>query len=480
MMFDDGVASGDVTTRSVVLWTRVAPRAGVTWQVWLSGVLMLDGEASADAEGFVHVSVTGLEPGASWRYRFGVPGEWSTWGAFRTLPESGRVRFAVVSCAKYNSGFFNAYAAIAQRDDLDFVLHLGDYIYEAAQVPRGRQTPGIDIGRPFDPPHDCVSREDYERRYAQYRQDPDLRALHEAHAMVFTLDDHEIADNAWSGGAEEHGPEDGPWEERLGHALRAWEQWLPTMRRPSTGEDLWQILSLGDVAQLFLCDSRLNRTDPFAADGPGKSVLGERQLAQLETAAGLATTPWFVVGMPSKLLSLEAANGRAETDLVMRTLKLSDDDGAAFHDRWDSYGYERKELVRLLSAAPARAAILCGDVHFAAYSESVEDGAGLLECVTSSVTSPNFDDKMGWHHGGPSREYEAQMVDVLPELQWCDLDRHGYLVVELTADRFVCEWWGLDTVTERRADATLLYRVERSPDEVAAVPAPAAGGVASR
>ena len=155
-------------------------------------------------------------------------------GSFRTLPPDGvPLRFAVVSCAKYNAGFFNTYRVVAARDDLHFVLHLGDYIYEAGQVPRGTQTPSADIGRPFEPFDECLTHDDYMTRYAQYRRDPDLLALHARHAVWQTIDDHELADNAWSGGSEDHDEDkDGPWAERLDGALRAWEYWTPSARPP--------------------------------------------------------------------------------------------------------------------------------------------------------------------------------------------------------------------------------------------------------
>ncbi len=275
--------------------------------------------------------------------------------------------------------------------------------------------------------------------------------------MLFTLDDHEIADNAWAGGAEEHHQSDGPWETRLRNALTAWEQWQPTTRNPSTGEALWQTSQLGGVATLFLCDSRLQRTDPFATDGPEKWVLGPEQSSDLESLMVEASRPWLIIGMPSKFMSLNGARGDADTDLVMKTLKLSDTNGAPFHDRWDAYAHERDRLQSLLESSPSTPVLLCGDVHFAAFSQTLS--GRVAECVTSSVTSPNFDDKRGWPHGDASRPYEEKLVDRIPELEWCDLDRHGYLLVEVSEEQFTCEWWAVPTVLQPSAEAELLHRV---------------------
>lgn len=459
MAFEFGVACGDVTASSAVLWARAASASACEWELEnLDNGSRSGGTAQSTPEGFVHVGVTSLPPGTRWRYRFVDREIRSDWGHFRTLPVAGLIRFAVVSCAKYNSGYFNAYEAVAQRTDLDFVLHLGDYIYEAGEVPRKHQTAGADIGRPFDPLHDCVTYGDYSRRYAQYRRDPALRRLHQAHGIIFTLDDHEIADNAWVGGAEEHLSADGLWDERLRDALRAWEAWQPTLRNPSTGGRLWQVLGMGDAATLFLCDSRLCRTDPFAEDGPGKSILGVGQAAALGDVVGNSDDQWLMLGMPSKFLSLESARGDEDTDLVLRTLKLSNHEDKPYHDRWDAYSHERDRTLELLEQSRARPVIICGDVHFAAFSKT--SSGRVAECVTTSVTSPNFDDKMGWLPGDQSRRYEEKLVARVPELDWCDLDRHGYLIIEVTRDTFACEWWGVPTVDKPTSESQLVHRVD--------------------
>ena len=155
------------------------------------------------------------------------------------------------SCAKFNAGFFNAYARIAERDDLDFVLHLGDYIYEASNTPPKTQTPGADIGRPFEPVGECRTLADYRTRYAQYRRDPDVQRLHAALPMIATLDDHELADGAWAGGADAHDPaEHGPWERRRDEAFRARWEWLPA--RPPDPADptrVFRTIAVGELAE---------------------------------------------------------------------------------------------------------------------------------------------------------------------------------------------------------------------------------------
>lgn len=458
MTFEFGVASGDISSSAAVLWTHTTPSTTVDWVITDRRDAIRRGTTTSNEQGFVHLPVTDLAPGATWHYRFDADGHTSAWGRFRTLPDEGSIRFAVVSCAKFNSGYFNAYEAIANHDDLDFVLHLGDYIYEAGEIPRGNQAPGIDIGRAFDPLHDCVTLDDYHRRYAQYRRDPQLQRLHAAHGMIFTLDDHEIADNTWAHGAEEHFPDDGPWVDRLRNALTAWQQWQPTLRAPADGEDLWQVVDLGELGSLFVCDTRLSRSDPSEPDPTNKTVLGTTQLDALEALATSSDKPWLVVGMPSKFLSLEAARGNPAADFVFQTLKLSDRHGNPHHDRWDAYSCEQQQLLQSLEDRHRRSLLLCGDVHFAAHSQT--ESGNVIELLTSSVSSPNFDDKCGWAYGDMSHPYEKELVDLVPELAWCDLDRHGYMLIELSAETLTCEWWGVSTITEPSGDTELLHRVE--------------------
>ena len=150
-------------------------------------------EATADTDYAVQVDVGGLEPDTHYWYAFDADGDGSPVGRTRTLPlNPDHIRFAVVSCAKFNAGFFNGYGRMAERDDLNFVMHLGDFIYELAQDPPANQTPGADIGRPFEPLNECVTLADYRTRYGQYRADPDTQALSQSHALLATLDDHEI------------------------------------------------------------------------------------------------------------------------------------------------------------------------------------------------------------------------------------------------------------------------------------------------
>jgi alkaline phosphatase D len=272
--FSHGVASGDPTGDAVVIWTRVTTvshSVPVAWTVARDPGLrevVASGEATAESgrDHTVSVDVGGLEPGARYFYGFRTLGESSDLGRTSTLPAEGvaRVRFAMCSCAKFNAGYFNAYARIAEREGLDFLLHLGDYIYEAGNVPAKGQTPGADIGRPFDPLGECRTLEEYRTRYDQYHRDPDVQAMHRTLPIIATVDDHELADGAWAGGSDAHDPAvHGPWEGRKRAAFRARQEWLP-VRTPDPVDPsrVFRQVSVGGLADIFLLDIRSRRDQP--------------------------------------------------------------------------------------------------------------------------------------------------------------------------------------------------------------------------
>ena len=447
-----GVASGDVGPDRIVLWTRTVPGAEVEWHLERaddSGSL-LGGRADSDAStGAVHVPVDGLTAGVQYRYWFESRGERSPQGLFRTIPTDRPVRFAVVSCAKHNSGFFNAYRAVARMGDLDFVLHLGDYIYEAAEIPTGKQTAGIDIGRPMEPLGDCMTASDYDTRYALYRRDQDLLALHSNHAMIATIDDHELSDNAWLGGAQEHDDAtDGPWTDRVHAAMTVWSDWMPTMRRPQDGDPVWQEIPLGVAGRILLCETRLNRTDPLAAKSEAKSVLGADQRAFVLERLATPSPGWTFLAVPSMLSDLDAATGDELSMFALHKLKMAEEDAPeSFHDLWDSYDWEQDALIDAIAKLP-RGIALSGDVHFSAEHRQPRREGTFVEWTVTSITSPNLDDKMGWPRASKSLDYEAALIRNLPDMTWCDLDSHGFLVVEARPESVSCQWWFVDQVRE--------------------------------
>jgi alkaline phosphatase D len=448
--FEYGVASGEVTRSSVRLWTHWTGTGPLHLTV-RDGDHEVTSTEVAEEAGQPHVFralVEGLDPDVRYDYVFASEQSEAA-GSFRTLPPDGvPLRFAVVSCAKYNAGFFNTYRVVAARDDLHFVLHLGDYIYEAGQVPRGTQTQSSDIGRPFEPFEECLTHDDYMTRYAQYRRDPDLRALHAKYAVWQTVDDHELADNAWSGGSEDHHEEtDGPWAARMDGALRAWEYWTPSGVHPSRGEPLSRVFSVGDDVRLVLLETRTHR-DGRDVPPESRSALGPDQRRFVEEALRDSPATWTFVACPSMLSSIHREEMPDDVVDALRVLKLRHPTEAKpYHDRWDSFPAERAWLYAEMGESHSEVVVLSGDVHVAVDADLESEGRTVAhEWTTSSITSQNLADKLGWAKNVESRPIVDHLVETFPDLHWVDTDSHGFLVVTVDGDTASCEWWSLDTV----------------------------------
>ena len=409
-----------------------------------------------EADSTIRVDVGGLRPDTRYLYEFEVEGQPSPQGRTRTLPEGdvASIRFGQVSCAKFNAGHFNAYARLAERDDLHFLLHLGDWIYEASQTPPASQTASRDIGRPFNPLHECKTLDDYRQRYAQYRSDPDVQAISAAHPVISTVDDHEFADGAWRDGATEHKPErDGPWSERRASAFRAREEWLP-VRRPdmASPERVFRSVPIGTLAELFMLDTRTMRDEPVpppASSKKGRTALGPDQKAWLYEALRASTARWRLLGNPSVMSRTWNDSLPAFAREALVKVKLIDTDGTGpDYDQWDGYPHERRELLDVISKLPeANVVVLSGDVHVGLAGELAETPAEppvAVEFVNTSLTSQNLDDKMGWGLRTESLKVEKTLLEGMPHLRYIDLDSHGYSVVDLDAERLRFEWWTVE------------------------------------
>ena len=264
--FIHGVASGDPTHDSVVLWTRIEADqpVDVAWEVSQDvgfRKIVQQGVFSTNLQRDYTVKVVAdqLKQGTAYFYRFTHNGVRSVTGRTRTLPTGSlnRLCIALTSCSNYSFGYFNGYDAIARDEAVEYVLHTGDYIYEYAADGWGGTT-ARQIGREHKPANEIVSLSDYRQRHAQYKRDAGSLAMHAAKPLLALWDDHESANNPWSGGAQNHQANEGIWAHRRSASLRAYYEWMP-IRDPAPGQDpasLWRNYVFGDLASLVTMETR--------------------------------------------------------------------------------------------------------------------------------------------------------------------------------------------------------------------------------
>ncbi|MFG2130358.1 alkaline phosphatase D family protein [Streptomyces sp. NPDC048751] len=481
--FLHGLASGDPLPDGVLLWTRVTPTAEavpgsglgpdteVGWVVARDKALtniVAKGSVTATAasDHTVKADVRGLEPATDYWFQFSAGGTNSPVARTRTAPAAtasvANLRFGVVSCANWEAGYFSAYRHLAARGDLDAWLHLGDYIYEYGTGQYG--TRGT-VVRQHAPTHEILTLADYRTRHAKYKTDPDLQSLHAKAPVIAIWDDHEFANDAWSGGAENHteGTE-GTWAARQAAARQAYFEWMPV--RTAVAGTTYRRLRFGKLADLSLLDLRSFRSQQVSVgngsvDDPDRTLTGRAQLDWLKAGLKSSDTTWRLVG--NSVMISPFAIGSLSADLLKPLAKLLGlpQEGLALNtDQWDGYTDDRRELLaHLRSNAIRNTVFLTGDIHMA-WANDVPVDAGTYplsasaatEFVVTSVTSDNLDDIVKVPEGTVSAVAAPIIRAANRHVHWVDTDRHGYGVLDLTADRAQMDYYVLSDRT--KADAT--------------------------
>ncbi|MEQ8233228.1 MAG: alkaline phosphatase D family protein [Gammaproteobacteria bacterium] len=447
-LFSLGVASGDPGARGVVLWTRLAPdplngggmgrrAAGVQWRIARDPDMrrvVKAGEVLARAEDghAVLVDVRGLDPDRWYYYQFSHRGRRSRIGRTRTFPLPGmrcqRLRFALASCQDFQAGYYAAYRDMLEQR-LDFVLHVGDYIYEYAgdpAVPDARRHVG----------GETITIEDYRNRYAQYRLDADLQNAHAAYPFVVTYDDHEV-DNNYAGLVPEDDQDAAAFLARRTAAYKVYRETMPLRRRVRlrAGElSLYRRLRYGNLAQFLVLDSRQYRSDQPCADGLQILQQCPQILDADATMLGAEQEAW----MFERLAASRATWNVLAQQVMMMRWDLGAVTGAPVNmfnvDAWDGYQVSRDRVMRFLDDARiANPVVLTGDIHSAWAAELKRDFALAdsptvgAEFVCSSIAST---------FGDANVPLVQATLPSNPHIRFFDGLHRGYAVCEVTPDQW--------------------------------------------
>jgi phosphodiesterase/alkaline phosphatase D-like protein len=494
--FDHGVASGEPATDGFLIWSRVTPTgdaprsATLDYEVAASpdfSALVASGrvETGAYRDWTLKAVITGLEPGQTYYYRFKTGPSVSETGRSQTLPDGPveAVRLAAISCSNYAFGHFNVYDAIAQRDDIDAVIHLGDYIYEYGTAGYGGKV-SKQLGRQHAPDKEIVTLDDYRTRHAQYKADAGSRAMHAAHALIPIWDDHETTNNSWEGGAENHDLSEGDWDERRAAALRAYYEWMP-VRDPMPGqapEALLRHFQWGDLLTLATLETRLMARSEqldYAVIAPqlstpeglekfktvdlvdeSRELLGRPQIEQLTRtmdASVASGTRWRVIANQIIMAEVTApdltpiANSPAIAEIakvfppIMDFIALSTLDIPLNTDAWDGYPAARERFYGAMRDVGATDLIvLTGDTH-EWWANELKDGSGRrmgVELGTNAVTSPGASTYFGPE--GPT--YSRLLNERNPMVRYHDPDGKGYIDLALSKEGASATFISVDNI----------------------------------
>lgn len=455
--FSLGVASGDPSPDGFVIWTRLAPEplesggmppepVRVSWQVAedenMSSIVR-QGSAIARPEWAhsVHVEIEGLRPDRWYWYHFKVGNEFSPLGRSRTMPPSNalpeKFRFAFASCQHFETGWFTAYEHML-HEDLDLVVHLGDYIYEG---------PGRDnlVRKHLGP--EIVSVDDYRRRYAQYRTDPALQAMHAAAPWLLTWDDHEVDNNYANDISEEAKVTPAQLLKRRAAAYQAYYEHMPLRQAclpKGPHMKLYRRSSVGRLAEFFVLDTRQYRTDQPCGDGnkapcdealdPRATLLGERQRHWLKSGLADSPTRWNILAQQVMMARVDRLIG-AEIGYSM--------------DQWPGYEMERREMLEFFHERKVpNSVVLTGDIHsnwaneLTVHSDVDYKYPVAAEFVGTSISSGG--------DGSANPKSRGELLAENPFVKFFSTER-GYVKCELTPEQWRSDYQMVEFVTRKGA-----------------------------
>lgn len=436
--FYHGVASGDPLSDRVIIWTRVTPektvnRIAVTWEMSASEdfktITRSDTTSALPAKDYtVKIDVVGLKANSYYFYRFRALDAVSMIGRTKTLPSESvdSIKLAVTSCSNWEFGFFNAYAAIAERE-VDAVIHLGDYIYEyGTGVYANKNSKRKNL-----PSHEVVTLTDYRTRYSQYHLDNGLRKMRQRHPLIAIWDDHEFANDVYQAGAQNHQEEEGDFNARKAAASQAYYEWIPIRE----GKQLYRAFNFGNLAELMMLDERvegrvkpLERVDDPALENEYRSMLGESQLGWLMERLRKPAL-WKIIGNQVLFSDLRRPGHERSVNL----------------DSWAGYPLEKKAISNFIEENDFKNTIfITGDTHASWAFEVSIDPFGknadpfAIEFGTTSISSGNADESRS---DDTVRMQEQEYLKNNPHLKYTNLRDHGYLLLTLSTNSGSASWY---------------------------------------
>jgi alkaline phosphatase D len=381
----------------------------------------------------VKVDVTGLQPNTFYFYEFTHNGYNSVRGRTKTAPLGSvdSLRFAVVSCANYEAGYFNAYKIITARNDVDAIIHLGDYIYEYEHAGYAFNATS---NRLFEPSNEITVLNDYRTRYSVYHLDEDLMRLHQQYPFFNVWDDHESANDAYKDGAENHteGAE-GLWVNRKKYSRQSYFEWIP-IREQGVGNDsiIYRVIPYGNLVDFIMLDTRIHGRDEqvsatsSAVNDTARTILGNDQFGWLKQQLSNSSKQWKVIGQQVMIAPLEIFGVPVNAD------------------QWDGYAADRLKLMNyVLDSTITDVVALTGDIHTSWANDVptasyLPDGTGsaFVEFVTTSVTSP-----------GLPIPFPISLIQSLNNhIKYTDLTNKGFTILDINQTRAQSDWFFVNTV----------------------------------
>ncbi|MGZ0017037.1 alkaline phosphatase D family protein [Yeosuana sp. AK3] len=513
--FNEGVASFDPTSSKVIIWTRYTGTSNiVVWELATDTDFknkIREGEVTTDAsrDYTIAVEITELDENQKLYYRFvSIKDEAiSVVGETLTLKnDATNTKLAVCSCSNYQAGLFNVYNAMA-LSDADIIVHLGDYIYEYEAGGYGSNAENAVLNRLHKPATEILSLEDYRTRYKQYRSDKSLQLAHQKKPFICVWDDHEIANDTYKDGAENHNETtEGSFETRKQNALQAYSEFLPFSKLSIDNNSLiYRTINIGNLINLIMLDTRvigrdkqLNIFDYFGTSGfdaesyqtaisdTSRTLLGSTQRDWLINEITASTAKWQVLGqqvlmgkmfVPAEVLTAFGTANFNNTLLELVTIKsrliqndptLTNEEKARVLnvlpynlDAWDGYPIERELIYNALNGK--KIITLAGDTHNAWSSRliSTNNTEVGIELATASVSSPGFESFIG-ENSSAIIGFEQALTILIDDLNYFDASRRGYLMATITEVEVKSEWIFVDTILSDSYTTTIGHTVSYS------------------